>query len=111
MICECLIWLSLASYHINREQEYREINPGVAIERGGYLGGVYHNSHSRTTVFAARVFDLVGRDRIQGIIGFGTGYKHPYVGALRVRVGHAAIVIVPPIGDTKGVIAINALLP
>lgn len=97
--CACALWLLLASWHQNREANYNEINPGVVLEKEHYLAGIYFNSHRRVTVFGAYRHQFTSdaaKVRLDGFIGLGTGYRHPYVGGLRIVVGQHALTFVPP---------------
>ena len=114
MLCECLISISLLSYHFHRA-DYNEVNPGIFVEKSGYVGFAYHNSHSKLTVGAARVLNLHtgGVGKVDVLFGVGTGYRSPVVGALRYTVNQHQFAIVPKVAaiNNSWVIAYSYLLP
>lgn len=120
MLCECLISISLLSYHFHRA-DYNEVNPGIFVEKSGYVGFAYHNSHSKLTVGVARVFNLYSSrsgvlgqsDKVDLLLGVGTGYRSPVVGALRYTVNQHQFAIVPKVAaiNNSWVIAYSYLLP
>jgi hypothetical protein len=124
MICECLMWLSLASYHLDRTQGYKEFNPGIILEQkdGPFLGGLYRNSYGKLTAFGARDFTLDRRVLFEtvpartsfaiGLVG-GGGYRTPVLAVARVtfdkRVSLFGLVM-PSKDDEKGKWRLNGAI-
>lgn len=54
---------SIGSYHLNRANDYCEVNPGIGLERGSQalraVGGLYHNSLCRPSGYLGAM--LTGR--------------------------------------------------
>lgn len=47
----------MISYHLNRDANFNEFNPGVGyVNEAGWGGGVYKNSYGKTSVYAGREF-------------------------------------------------------
>lgn len=108
--CLCAIWLSVASYHTNRDYPYNEVNPGLIVDKGSATYGLYYNSHHRWTGLLAYNHNLVQRTDVQVsvVAGVVSGYASPIAAALRIRVGqHAGIWLVPRTSHNSGVIALT----
>lgn len=109
MLCECLIWLSLASYHENRAANYNEINPGIVLERNHYVGGYYYNSIHRHSVFIARDFTITGGEmgRLSFVLGAISGYRNPVLGTIRWTTRNFSLYFVPSAGGISAVIGVT----
>jgi hypothetical protein len=101
MICECSLWISIASYHFDRK-DYNEINPGIILQKERVLGGYYYNSHRRHTMFIA--YDYPISYGFSVTLGLATGYKTPLLGAIRWERKNLAIYIAPPTKEQSVVI-------
>lgn len=91
MILESItaISLSLASYHVT-DEKFNQVNPGVAVEFTNHVVvGSYYNSRRKQTTFVA--YDYQFNSYVSAMVGVGTGYHSPILGALRVKVGNARV--------------------
>lgn len=113
------IFLSLGSHHANREYDYEEFNPGLALEvqhspTVSFVGGAYRNSYDKTAIFAQAVWmplDL-GAVKLGASLGLGSGYRSPIIGGLQARLwDRLNFTIVPPTGPDSGVIGVSLRIP
>ena len=118
-------WLvaSIGSYHVQRDKQYCELNPGVGIEHGDkwrLLAGTYHNSLCATSNYAGVSYTFVEAWGLK----FGTallaitGYEKskrgteaviaplPFVSLEGKRLG-ANLVLIPPYDDFKGALGLQ----
>lgn len=113
------IFLSLGSHHANRDYDYEEYNPGVAIEvpftpTVSAVTGVYRNSYAETAVFAHAVWMPieVGPLKLGASLGLSTGYRSPITGGLQARLwDRLNFTIIPPTGPNTGVIGVSLRFP
>jgi hypothetical protein len=84
---------TFTSYHLDRESELNEFNPGVGTEVGtGPLKlqmGFYKNSHEKVTTFVGTSYchSITNYLHVGVILGAATGYDHfelgiPFTGAI-----------------------------
>jgi len=110
VITATAIAISIASYHFDREVAHNEVNPGIFVELNhDVVVGVYRNSHWRNTVLVARQwsFGQVGAVKVGAMAGLCTGYDTPVCGGLTVGVGNLALIVIPPVGSTSGVVGLS----
>lgn len=103
---------SIASYHFDREVKHNEVNPGVFVELNhAYVVGVYRNSNYRTTVLAARQFNLtqIGSVNVGALAGVCSGYDFPVpvCGSLTLNYRGFTAAIVPPVKSSSGVVGLS----
>lgn len=74
--------LSVGSYHLDRSEEYREINPGLGLEFGmndrwSLVAGVYNNSFGRASEYAGATYMpwQWRAARFGTVMGLVTGYE------------------------------------
>lgn len=113
-------WLtaSIGSYHLQRDKEYCEMNPGVGIEHGDrlrLLAGTYHNSLCQTSNYAGvsytftEVFGLKLGTAVLAITGYQKSKRGseaviaplPFVAWEGKTLG-ANLVVIPPYDDFRG---------
>lgn len=92
------IGVHIASYHLSGN--FNEINPGVYCQTENYEIGVYHNSLSKTSVYAARSFQSENWGLMAGVV---TGYRYKAMPAIAVSYRiliaektYAKISVIPP---------------
>lgn len=71
------IGVHIASYHFSGN--FNEINPGLYCQTENYEIGVYHNSLSKTSVYAARNFQGENWGLMAGMV---TGYHYKIIPAV-----------------------------
>jgi len=78
--------VTFTSYHLDRESDLNEFNPGIGTEVGSgpfkFQMGCYKNSHERITLFAGTsyCYSLTDYLHVGVILGAATGYDHFDIG-------------------------------
>lgn len=92
------IGLHIASHHMTGK--FNEINPGVYCQTENYEMGIYKNSLSKTSVYAAKSFQ---GENFGAMIGFVTGYNYKIMPAIDVSFRflvaektYAKVNVIPP---------------
>ena len=118
-------WLvaSIGSYHVQRDKQYCEMNPGVGIEHGDkwrLVAGTYHNSLCTTSNYAGasytfgEVWSLKFGTALLAITGYEKSKRGteaviaplPFVSWERKRLG-ANLVLIPPYDDFRGAVGLQ----
>ena len=95
--CAQTIGLHLATYH--DRGDYNDRNPGVYVRSdAGWTGGIYHNSHRKTSVHAGRTWSI--EHKLGGAaltLGAVTGYQRPLMPLLvpSLRIGYTRLALLP----------------
>lgn len=104
---DLFVTLPGASYHADRSQHWNEFNPGIGVERDGWVSGYYRNSYHRNTWYVGHVWrplELGNYVRAGVIVSAATGYRWPVVAMPTVNVGtrdvSVDIVAAPAAGKT-----------
>ena len=119
-------WLvaSIGSYHVQRDRQYCELNPGVGIEHGDrwrLVAGTYHNSLCATSNYAgvsytfAEVWSLKFGTALLAITGYEKSKRGteaviaplPFVAWEGKRLG-VNVALIPPYDGFRGAIGIQA---
>jgi hypothetical protein len=118
-------WLvgTIGSYHLERDKQYCEVNPGVGIEHGDkyrFVAGTYHNSlcqNSNYVGISATFVEVIGLKFGTALLAI-TGYQKtkrgseavfaplPFVSWEGKRLG-VNVALIPPYDDFKGALGLQ----
>jgi hypothetical protein len=91
------------SMHIGLGGGYNNIHPHIGYEEKNIIGGVYHNSLDKTSVYVAKPIDLTNNSKLD--VGLVSGYlDYPAVPMIRYRydiTNHTRFFVIP--GATRNI--------
>lgn len=68
------VGVHVATYHLNRDAGFNEINPGLYVQHIGWTAGAYRNSIRRVSAYAGYTFTRVGGTPADLTVGAVSGY-------------------------------------